>query len=85
MARRRPIPNRIPHPYPSERFAPLSTAWFIASMVGLIVSVGYLWKISLPWATAFSIVFIMMLVASFVSMRRATPDSQLVAVPKKLR
>jgi hypothetical protein len=84
-ARTRAIPPRIPHPYPSHNWAPLNAVWFAASIIGLIVSLLYVSKFSVPWATAFSVVFGAMLIAGFVAMRRATPDEQLGPLPPAIR
>jgi O-antigen ligase len=78
---KRSIPPKIPHPYPHPRWAPLNSVWFASSLIGIIISTLYVSKYSLPWATAFTVVFITMLIAGFVSMRRATPDEQLQALP----
>ncbi len=77
----RKIPPKIPHPYPHHRWAPLNSVWFASSIIGIIISTLYVSKYSLPWATAFTVVFAAMLIAGFISMRRATPDEQLKALP----
>lgn len=51
--------------------APLSSSFMIASILGFIVSVFYVTKISLKFGTAFAIVFMMMFLASFISMSKA--------------
>ncbi|MBI4145317.1 hypothetical protein HY493_03870 [Candidatus Woesearchaeota archaeon] len=58
--------------------APISTSFLVASLVGIIFSIFYIPQYSLSWAYAFGLVFICMLIASFISMTRATPDEQLL-------
>lgn len=82
---KRHIPPKIPHPYPHPRWAPLNSVWFASSLIGIIISTLYVSKYSLPWATAFTVVFVAMLMAGFVSMRGATPDEQLAMPHKNFR
>jgi len=64
------------------RPAPLTTGFFLASIIGFLFSVVYLSQISLPLASAFTVVFICMFIASMISMARATPDTQLLGRPR---
>jgi len=57
--------------------APLNTSFMVAALVGIAVSVFYLPQYSVSFAFAAGIVFLCMLIASFISMTRATPDEQL--------
>jgi hypothetical protein len=57
--------------------APLNSAFLVASLVGLAASVFYLPQFSVSFSFAAGIVFLCMLIASFISMTRATPDAQL--------
>ena len=66
-------------------FAPLNSLWFASSILGILISVGYVSKFSLPWAAAFTVVFASMFFAGMISMSRATPDDQLSPKPKKIR
>ena len=75
---------RLP-PIKRPQFAPLNSAWFLSSIIGIIISVGYVSKISLPWAAAFTVVFAAMFFAGMISMRRAMPDDQLAPIPKRTR
>ena len=63
--------------------APLSSGFMLVGLIGLMLSVLYVPKYSIQWAFAFGLIFAMMLVASFISMTRATPDEQLMAKPLK--
>jgi hypothetical protein len=58
--------------------APINTSFMVASLVGLIFSVFYIPKYSESFALAFGLIFGCMLIASFISMTRATPDEQLL-------
>ena len=72
-------------------YAPLNSAWFIASILGLIISIGYIptlsnvWPSAPQWAAAFAVVFAAMFIAGFLSMRRATPDDQLMPRPPRVK
>jgi hypothetical protein len=64
---------------------PIKSSFFAASIIGLLVSIFYIPKYSIPWAYAFGILFLLMIIASLISMRQATPDAQLYPKPKKVR
>ncbi|MEK6822329.1 MAG: hypothetical protein AABY13_00750 [Nanoarchaeota archaeon] len=81
---RMPRIERLP-PIKRPRIAPLNSAWFLSSIVGIIVSVGYVSKISLPWAAAFTVVFAAMFFAGLLSMSRAMPDDQLAPMPRRTK
>ena len=57
--------------------APLSSSFLVAALIGLIISIFWIPQYAVDWAYAFGLVFLMMIVASFISMTKATPDSQL--------
>ncbi|MBN1644830.1 hypothetical protein JW851_02180 [Candidatus Woesearchaeota archaeon] len=57
--------------------APLNTAFFATSIIGFMVSVFYIYPQSMPWGTAFGLVFSLMFIASLISMRQAKPIPQL--------
>ena len=63
--------------------APLNSAFMVTAILGIIFSVFYVPQYSDSWAFAFGIVFMCMLIASFISMTRATPDEQLYPIPGK--
>lgn len=50
------------------RPAPLNTTFFTASIIGFFLSIFYIWKYSIPWATAFATIFTIMFIASMISM-----------------
>lgn len=56
-----------------KKYAPLSSSFTITSIVGFIISVLYVRKFSVPWATAFATVFLIMFFASLLAMERADP------------
>ena len=53
--------------------APLGSKLLIAAILGLGISALYVPKISETWALAFSAVFVVLLIASIISMRKADP------------
>lgn len=57
--------------------APLNTTFVIAALVGLAFSIFYLPKYTPSFAFAATIVFLCMLIASFISMTRASEEVQL--------
>jgi hypothetical protein len=61
--------------------APLPASFAVASILGLFVSSMWISKFSANWAFAFSIVFLILLVASLISMSYAEPENQLRAKP----
>ncbi len=64
--------------------APLKTSFLVISMIGFLISALYIPRFSLTWAFAFGIVFIIMFVASMISMVQATPDEQLYPRPREI-
>ncbi len=60
--------------------APLNTGFFATSIIGLLISLFYIYPKSITWGTAFGLVFVLMFIASLISMRQASPGAQL---PKK--
>jgi len=60
--------------------APLNTAFFATSIIGFLISAIYIFPKSTSWGAAFSLIFILMFLASIISMRKAKPITQL---PKK--
>ncbi len=67
----------------AREWAPLTTGFMVASIIGLFVSILYVKKFSLSLAISFAIVFFCMFIASMISMARASPDAQLSARPIK--
>ena len=70
------------------KYAPLHTSFMITAMLGLIISLIFVWDYSETWALAFTVVFFCMFVAAMTSMRHANPDEQLGTKPfasKKVR
>ncbi len=79
MAKRKPVSTG------PQEWAPLNSAWFVSSILGVLISVVYVSKFSVPWAAAFTMVFVAMFFAGMISMRRASPDEQLMLRPPKKR
>jgi len=57
------------------KFTPLSGGYMISTMLGFLISVVYVWKLSPSWGLAFAIAFAVMFIASLLSMTYADPDS----------
>lgn len=65
-----------------EKVAPLKASFMVTSMVGFLISVIYISKVApITWAFTFAVVFVLMFIASMISMMRASPDEQLYARP----
>jgi membrane protein CcdC involved in cytochrome C biogenesis len=56
--------------------APLNTSFLITAIIGLVISFFYITQYSVSWAFAFGILFFVMLIASFISMREAPVRTQ---------
>ncbi len=67
------------------KVAPLRTSFMAIAILGFLVSTIYLVQFSLTWGFAFALVFMAMIIASFIAMERATPDEQLEAIPRLVR
>jgi hypothetical protein len=57
------------------RFAPISGGYMAVSMLGILVSLLYVYKQSTDWGVTFTLVFSLMFIASLVSMTVADPDT----------
>ena len=57
--------------------APLSKGFFIASILGLMISFMFLHTISLPWAVAVGVVSFVMFISAMVSITRAPVEEEL--------
>ncbi|MBW3019457.1 hypothetical protein KY329_04725 [Candidatus Woesearchaeota archaeon] len=66
-----------------RKVSPLKASFMFISMVGFLISVVYVSEYSLDWAFAFGLVFVLMFIASVISMQRGNPDAQLYPIPKK--
>ena len=66
-----------------EKVAPLKASFMVTSLVGFLVSVIYVQQFSLTWAVAFAFIFVLMFIASMLSMTCGAPDEQLYARPMK--
>lgn len=53
------------------RYAHLSAGFMLTSIVGFFLSVFFVWKYSVSWGFAFTLFFIIMFVASIISMTKA--------------
>ena len=53
------------------KYAHLSAGFMLTSIVGFLISVFFLWKISLSWGFTFALFFGIMFIASIISMTKA--------------
>ena len=58
--------------------APIGTSLLVFALVGMAISAFYIPQYSESWAFAFGFIFLLMIVATFISMTNATPDEQLL-------
>jgi hypothetical protein len=59
------------------KVAPLSGGFFLFSIFGFLISTIYVMDISETWGFAFALLFVLMFIASFISMTKAPIDEQL--------
>jgi len=57
--------------------APLSSSFMLASIIGFLISVLYVWKLEKSFGFTFAIIFGVMFVASIVSMGHAPVEAEL--------
>ena len=57
--------------------APLSSGFMLASIIGFLVSVVYVWNLNKSFGFTFAIIFAVMFVASIVSMTHAPVEAEL--------
>jgi hypothetical protein len=62
----------------AKKIAPLNASFMLTAMLGFLISVIYVRKIDISWATAFAIVFLIMIIAAFISMLKAPVAGQLM-------
>ncbi|RJQ18146.1 hypothetical protein C4573_00295 [Candidatus Woesearchaeota archaeon] len=53
------------------KYATLSSGFMLTSMLGFLISVLYVYKMDESWGVAFSLIFILMFIASIISMTKA--------------
>jgi multisubunit Na+/H+ antiporter MnhB subunit len=56
------------------KFAPLSGGYMATSMLGILISLMYVYNQSPDWGITFTMIFGIMFVASVISMTVADPD-----------
>ena len=57
--------------------APLSNVYMMASMLGFIISAWFIIPISKPWGFALTLIFLLMFIASVISMSKAPIEDEL--------
>jgi hypothetical protein len=69
---------REPEPAPEPRkAAPLTSSFAVTAILGIFISLFFVWQVSPTWGFTFLLFFVAMAIAAFVSMLRADPDPQL--------
>lgn len=66
-------------------FAPLKGSFVIISIVGFIISAVWIYRRSPAWGFAFCLVFVMMFIASMISMTYAPVGEELQVDEKRKR
>ncbi len=56
--------------------APLSSSFFLVSILGILISLFYWGRIDPSWNFAFLVLFASMFIASLISMRRAPIEAE---------
>lgn len=67
------------------RIAPLSAGFMLSSILGSVISALYVYPRSQPWGFTFFLFFVMMFVASLISMTYTPLDVELDADVKRER
>lgn len=62
----------------ARKIAPLNASFMLTAILGFLISVVYVRKIDISWATAFAIVFLIMIIAALISMVNAPVQGQLM-------
>ena len=57
--------------------APLSNVYMMSSMLGLIISAWFIIPLSKPWGFALTLIFLLMFIASIISMSHAPVEAEL--------
>lgn len=73
-ARGEPEPGHI---HQRSRVAPLTSSFAVTAIVGFFISVFFVWPMSASWGFTFTVFFLAMAIAAFISMLRAPPEPQL--------
>lgn len=60
------------------KVAPLNSAFMLTAILGFLISVMYVRKLSVTWAIAFGLVFFLMIIAALISMIEAPVRGQLM-------
>ena len=66
------------------KIAPLPAGFFLASIMGILITVVFYESIGKSWTIAFLLVFAAMFIASLISMSRAPIDAE-IAMDARLR
>lgn len=53
------------------KYAHLSAGFMLTSIIGFLISIFFVWQYSLSWGFTFALFFLIMFVASMISMTKA--------------
>lgn len=70
------------------QIAPLNSSFMLTAILGILISLVWVYPQAMSWGIAFTVVFALMLVASLLSMSYGNPDLELkmdAPKPKKKR
>ena len=62
----------------TRKVAPLNASFMLTAILGLLISIFYVRKISPTWAFAFGLVFVIMIISALISMIQAPARGQLM-------
>ena len=66
------------------KVAPLSNVFMMASMLGFIISAWFIIPVSKSWGFASSLIFLLMFIASLISMSKAPSEAELQIDKKRI-
>ncbi len=55
---------------------PLPSGFMFSSIIGIMVSILFVWKQNITWGFTFTLVFVLMFISSIISMTRAKADDK---------
>ncbi|MBN2052533.1 hypothetical protein JW756_03445 [Candidatus Woesearchaeota archaeon] len=59
-----------------ERHVPLTSGFMLTSILGFLISILFVMKLSVTWGFTFALVFLIMFIASIISMSKIEADDK---------
>ncbi len=79
MARKKEVKQKARQPiFFRHRYAPLHGSFMATAIIGFLISLIYVYPISPTWGITFIIFFIVMFIASVISMTKAPVDEKVI-------